>query len=50
LLAIGDRQLGDSQAEIDEVVGGSEGSNLAIYGYILTIVLEASGNDSRVES
>ena len=50
LFAIGDRELGDSQTEIDEVVGGSEGSNLAIYGYILTIVLEASGNDPRVES
>lgn len=50
LLTVGDREVGDGQAKVNEVVGRGEGGDLAGSGYILTVVLEACGDNLRVES
>lgn len=49
LLAIGDRKVG-GQAVVDEVVRGSQGPDLTSGRDILTVIGEAFGNDSGVES
>jgi hypothetical protein len=49
LLAVGDRKVGDGQAEVDEVVARGERRDLAGRRLVLTIVLEARGNDSGIQ-
>ena len=50
LLSIGDREVGDGQAEVDEVVGRSQGPDLAIGRDVLAVIGETLGNDFRIES
>lgn len=50
LLAVGNREVGDSQAEIDKVVGGRERGDLTRSGHVLTIVGKTRCNDLRIES
>lgn len=49
LLSIGDGQVGDGQAEVDEVVVRSQRSNLTSGGLVLTVVLETGGDDLGVK-
>lgn len=49
LLSIGDGQVGDGEAEVDEVVARGQRGNLSSGGLVLTVVLKTSGNDLGVE-
>lgn len=50
LLTIRDRQIGNGQAEIDEIVGRGEGGDLASNGRALAVVCETLCDNSRIES
>lgn len=50
LLSIRDRHIGHRGAEVDEVVAGGERSDLTSRGCLLAILLEACGNNARIES
>ncbi len=49
LLPVGDGEVGNSQTEVDEVVGGSFGGNLTGCGDVLTIIGETSSDDLGIE-
>jgi hypothetical protein len=49
LLSVGNGEVRCRQAEVDEIVGGGEGSNLTGGWGFLTGLCEAIGDDSRVE-
>jgi len=50
LLTVRDGLIGNGETEIDKVVARREGGNLASGGNCLTVLLETSGNDFRIES
>lgn len=50
LLAVGDREVGNSQAEVDEVVARGERRNLTSRRLVLTVVLKARCDHLGVES